>query len=89
LDSLNSQAHVWRFRRPPAAALDACVWQVDLSQQYGYDKSSVSNIVHIYPRLKDAKFGAPNFSNRELEFLARVESDAFRYALEIMPDPSA
>jgi hypothetical protein len=58
---------------------------VDLSQQYGYAKSSVSQIVDIYPRLKDAKFPMGNFSNHDLRELARVECDAFRYALENAP----
>jgi hypothetical protein len=55
----------------------------DPSQQYGYEKGRVSHIVYIYPRLKDAKLHARNFSNLELSERARVERDAFRYALAI------
>lgn len=73
----------------PARALEGGVRQVDLSQQYGYEKSSVSRIVDIYPRLKDSKLDMSSFSNHDLALLARVECDAFRYALEKMPDPSA
>ena len=65
------------------------VRQVDLSQQYGYDKSSVSSIVHIYPRLKETEVSYVKLSNRDLLQLARVECDAFRYALAAVIMPAA
>ena len=68
--------------------IEAGVRQVDLSQQYGYEKGRVSHIVRVYPRLKDIKLPMGNFSNHDLVELARVECDAFRYALEDMPVPS-
>jgi hypothetical protein len=61
--------------------LEGGVRQVDLSQQYGYSKSSISEIINVYQRLKDGKFDISNFSNFEMVIFARVECDAFRYAL--------
>lgn len=56
------------------------VRQVDLSQQYGYDKQTVSYIVPIYSRLKDVKVLYIGLSNMDMMNLARVECDPFRYA---------
>lgn len=69
--------------------IEGGVRQVDLSQQYGYDKRTISQIVDIFSRLKDSKSDMSDFSNHDMNLLARVECDAFRYALENMPDPSA
>jgi hypothetical protein len=67
----------------------ARVAQKDLSQQYGYAKSSISGIVDIYPRLKEMKVLPVELTNKEILNLARVECDEFRYALENTPDPNA
>jgi len=57
--------------------------QKDLSQQYGYAKQRVSEVVFIYPRLKDAEvLHVGLLSNHDLVQLARVECDAFKCALE-------
>lgn len=57
------------------------VKQVDLSRQYGYAKQRVSEVVFIYPRLKNAEvLHVGLLSNHDLVRLARVACDEFRYA---------
>jgi hypothetical protein len=44
-------------------------------------KSTVSEIINVYPRLKACKFDMSNFSNHDMNLLARVVCDEFRYAM--------
>lgn len=63
--------------------LEGGLQQKDLAGHFGFAKSSISEIVKIYPRLKNMidKFDMSNFSNRDLLVLARVEGDYLRQEL--------